>query len=203
MLCNPDLACENTTTSSFILGSSSSHRLDILKKLGLFPSGILSPDIDESPKKNELPLVYVERMALEKAQKLYSEGENVLTADTVACCGRRILPKALNDEDVKFCLNMISGRRHRVYTSICLATSDGKFRQKTATTILKFKHLTDEEVKFYLSTKEGINKAGGYSIQGVAQGFMIWMRGSYFSVVGLPAYETISLLKSVGIKQRL
>jgi septum formation protein len=189
---------------SFILGSSSKHRLEILKILGLLPGKVLSPDIDESPKKKELPHIYAQRMAMEKAQKLYSQyaGENILTADTVACCGRRILPKALTDDDVKFCLNMVSGRRHRVYTSICLVTSNGEFRQKTITTILKFKRLSDDEMKFYLLTGEGIGKAGGYSIQGIAQSFILWIRGSYLSVVGLPAYETVSLLKSVGVFQK-
>ncbi|AHX11758.1 septum formation protein Maf [Neorickettsia helminthoeca str. Oregon] len=192
-------------TSDFILGSSSKHRLQILSVLGLFPKSVVSPEIDESPKKKEIPLSYVKRMALEKALKLREAYplENIITADTVASCGRRILPKALSDSDVRCCLEMLSGRKHRLYTSICLVTSSGEVRQRVTMTVLKFKRLSDEEVDFYLTSKEGIGKAGGYSIQGIAQSFVISMQGSYFNVVGLPAYEVVSLLKSVNVRQQV
>lgn len=189
--------------SDFILGSSSEYRKFILETLGFFPKKFVSPDIDELPKKGELPLVYVRRMAYEKALKLKEicPGENILTADTVASCGRRILPKALCDEDVEYCLGFLSGRRHRVYTSLCLVVKSGEMRQKTTVTVVKFKRLSSEEVKFYLLSGEGIGKAGGYSIQGIAQGFVIFIGGSHFNVVGLPAYEVVSLLRSGGVFQ--
>ncbi|ABD45846.1 maf protein [Neorickettsia sennetsu str. Miyayama] len=190
--------------SDFILGSSSKCRSQLLEVLGFFPKRSIGPEIDESPKKGELPLTYAKRMAYEKALKLkrVCHEENVITADTVASCGRRILPKACCDEDVRYCLEFLSGRRHRLYTSLCLVTKSGEVRQRTVMTVLKFKRLSNEEIEFYLATKEGIGKAGGYSIQGMAQGFVLFIRGSYFNVVGLPAYEVISLLRSVGVFQQ-
>lgn len=141
-------------------------------------------------------------MAFEKAEALILKfpNENILTADTVTCCGRRILPKALNNEDVKYCLKLLSGRRSRVYTSICLKPREAKIRQKTILTALKFKRFSAEEIAAYIKSGEGIGKAGGYSISGKAERFLLWISGSYSSVVGLPAYETTCLLESINIK---
>ena len=188
-------------TEGFILGSSSTHRLETLNRLGFHPSKVIAADIDESHHKKELPKLYAGRVAMQKAEKLVHlhPGKNILTADTVACCGRRILPKAMTDQDVKFCLSLLSGRRHKVYTCICLADKSGTIRKKVVKTLLRFKQLSQKDIDFYLSTKQGIGKAGGYSIQGFAQCFTLWISGSYLSVVGLPAYETANLLNSVGI----
>ncbi len=185
-----------------ILGSSSPRRLEILRMVGIEPDDIASPDIDETPLKSELPKNYAYRMAFEKAEKLSAQYDSctILTADTVTSCGRRILPKALTEQDERYCLNLLSGRRHKVYTGFCVVTPDKAYRTKVVTTIVKFKHLSTEEIRWFIKHGDWYGTAGGCTLQGKAARFIKWISGSHHSVVGLPIYEVVHALRSTGFK---
>ena len=183
-----------------ILASASKARLELLKSVGISPDKIISTDINEKPKKDEKPLDYVLRIALEKNKAVKKNSSDiVLSADTIVAVGRRILLKPNNIDEASSFLSLLSGRRHRVHTSICIFYNH-KFYQKNITTILKMKRLSDEEKKSYLKSQEWRGKAGGYSIQGAASYFFPFISGSYSNVVGLPLTETINLLNGLGFK---
>ena len=110
----------------------------------------------------------------------------ILAADTVVACGRRILPKAENDEEVRACLTLLSGRRHQVMTAVALLTPEGKLRTRLALTRVSFLRLTARQIAAYVASREGVGKAGGYAIQGRAEIFVKEISGSYSNVVGLP-----------------
>ncbi len=172
----------------------------MLARLGIEPLRVAPADIDEEPLKGELPRDYAKRMGREKALAAASEDGFVLAGDTVVAAGRRILPKAEDEATARQCLELLSGRRHRVLSSVALLAPDGTLREKLNETIVKFKRLSDEELKAYLASGEWAGKAGGYAIQGAAEGLIAWIQGSHSSVMGLPLYETRALLKSAGFE---
>jgi septum formation protein len=184
-----------------ILGSSSNARVKMLEKIGCYPDEIFSPDIDETPLARELPKDTAMRLALAKAKKVHGSFPNdiVISADTVCCVGRLALPKALTEDEVKFCLNKISGRRHRVYTGICGIRGD-KIMLKLGMTIVQFKRLTPKEINnFIADKKQWCGKAGGYTLMGAAGGFVKMIRGDDTSnVIGLPLYHTRNILTALG-----
>jgi septum formation protein len=182
-----------------ILASASPRRLELLRQIGIVPDRIVPAGLDESPRPGELPRPHAERLAQEKALALKTPGAVVLAADTVVACGRRILPKAETEADARLCLDLLSGRAHQVITAIAVATPSGAIRMRSVTTRVRFKRLTEGEIKSYIAGGEWRGKAGGYAIQGVAGRFVIALNGSYSSVVGLPLYETAALLASAGI----
>ena len=184
----------------FILASSSKRRLELLSQIGIKPDLILSPNIDENIFSKELPRIYVERMSLEKNrvfQQKYHESI-ILTADTVVSVGRRILPKTMDINTAEKCLKLISGRRHKVFTSFTLHSPNNPLKTKTIQSIIKFKRLHPDEISYYLATKEWEGKAGGYAIQGIAASFINFISGSYSNVVGLPLAELYRVLVSIG-----
>jgi len=184
----------------FILASSSKRRLELLSQIGVKPDLILSPNIDEKIFSKELPHIYVKRMSLEKNrvfQQKYPESI-ILTADTVVSVGRRILPKTMDINKAEECLKLISGRRHKVFTSFTLHTPNSSLKTKTIKSIIKFKRLHPDEISYYLASKEWKGKAGGYAIQGIAASFINFISGSYSNVVGLPLAELYRLLISIG-----
>jgi len=183
----------------FILGSSSPRRKELLESIGVIPDLIISPDIDEKNLKDELPIACAQRLAKNKALKIQSEQPNsiILTADTIAFCGRRIIDKTDNIEIAKKYLQLLSGRRHRVVSSIFITNGD-KSISKSVQTIINFKSLTDLEIDKYLESNEWINVAGAYKIQGIAASFVKSINGSYTNVVGLPLYEVKNMLSSMG-----
>ena len=183
-----------------ILASASKARLGLLKSVGIYPDKIVHADIDETPRKGEKSLDYVNRIALEKNKEIKKKkSEIVLSADTAVSLGRRILLKPSNKQEALSFLNLLSGRRHRVYTSVCIFY-DQKYYQKSVKTVLKMKRLSEEEKKSYLLSDEWKGKAGGYSIQGAASYFFPFISGSYSNVVGLPLTETIGLLSGLGFR---
>lgn len=193
-----------TVPSSLILASSSPRRLELLASLGLTPEKILPADIDETPRKGELPRALAQRLAKEKLEAVapQSQGSFTLAADTVVGCGRRILPKAETGSDVRLCLKLLSGRRHHVYTGIALRTPDGAARERLCDSVVTFKLLTPEEIEDYVASDEGIGKAGGYAIQGRAAALIRYISGSHSNIVGLPLFETSQLLRGCGFVLR-
>ena len=185
---------------SLVLASSSPRRRDLLAQIGAVPARIQSPDIDEQPRKGELPRVYAERMAVEKAQAVArAEGEIVLAGDTTVAAGRRIFPQAGDEAEVARFLTILSGRRHRVFAALAVIDREGRMRARVAVSQVRFKRLSEAEIAAYAASGEGIGKAAGYAIQGRAAGLIDWMQGSYTGVVGLPLFETRALLKAAGM----
>jgi septum formation protein len=125
-------------------------------------------------------------------------GAYIIAADTIVAVGRRILPKAELLDEAGQCLRLLSGRNHRVHTSVCLVTPNGSFRQRMVETRVRFKRLSAEDIEAYLASGEWRGKAGGYAIQGLAGAFVVKLVGSYTNVVGLPLYETLALLSGEG-----
>ena len=187
-----------------VLATASPRRLALLRQAGIEPDEVSPAEIDETPHRGELPRHHARRLAREKAVARAGEpdGTFVLAADTVVAVGRRILPKAESREEAEHCLGLLSGRSHRVYTGLCLATGDGRIRDRLVETRVKFKRLSGAEMTDYLASGEWCGKAGGYAIQGLAGTFVIQLVGSYSSVVGLPLYETVSLLGGEGFPVR-
>jgi septum formation protein len=183
-----------------VLASASPRRLALLKQAGLDPAAVIAPDVDETPRKGELPRAYALRLAIAKAAAVGAAAPRsfVLGADTVVAAGRRILPKAADGAEVERCLRLLSGRRHLVLTALALKTPQGTTRTRLVTTRVAFKMLSPREIADYVATREGVDKAGGYAVQGRAEAFVRWINGSYSNVVGLPLYETLSLLKGSG-----
>ena len=186
------------TKPTFILASASPRRLQLLQQIGLAPDKIVPADIDETPAKDELPMVYAKRMAGEKARAVSALHPDsvVLAADTVVACGRRILPRADDEKTAKRCLEILSGRRHRVYTAVCIIAGE-KTASACVMTQVKFSRLEKTDIAAYLASNEWQGKAGGYAIQGRAAALIPFISGSYSNIVGLPLYETLQMLESL------
>ncbi len=170
----------------------------LLKQIGIVPDQVVSPDIDETPARDELPRPYAERMARAKAAAVLSSDCLVLAADTVVAAGRRILPKAETAADVHACLTLLSGRRHRVLTALVLTSPDGRSTERLAESVVTFNRLTEQQIARYVALREGEGKAGGYAINGQAASFIRFLSGSHSAVVGLPLFETAQLLRGFG-----
>lgn len=185
---------------ALVLASTSPRRRDLLAQLGVAPSRIASPDIDESPCEAERPRAYALRMAEEKARAVaLKPGEVALSGDTVVAAGRRILPRAADPQEVVRCLTLLSGRRHRVLTAVAIIDAGGHVRSRLSESIVVFAPMTSAAIAAYADGGEGVGKAGGYAIQGAAGAFVRWMSGSYSGIVGLPLFETHALLVATGI----
>ncbi|WP_428028219.1 Maf family protein [Altererythrobacter sp.] len=180
-----------------VLASASPRRRELIARLGIEPHTVQPAEIDETPHKGELPRDYAVRMAREKALAVTSQ-DYVLAGDTVVAVGRRILPKAEDEATARRCLALMSGRRHRVLSAIALRAPDGTLRERLNETVVRFKRLSEQEIDAYLATGDWHGKAGGYAIQGAAEGLIQWIQGSHSGVVGLPLYETRALLKAAG-----
>jgi septum formation protein len=199
------------TRPKLVLASGSPRRLALLQQIGVEPDALLPADLDETPKRNELPRSLATRLASEKCKAAAAVAAAqaewgscyVLAADTVVCVGRRILPKCELTEEAAACLRLLSGRGHRVYTGVTLITPRGAERRRLVETRLRFKRLSSAEIEAYLASDEWRGKAGGYAIQGLAGAFAAKLVGSYTNVVGLPLYETANLLAGEGYAPHL
>lgn len=193
-----------------ILASGSPRRVELLQQAGIEPDQLFPANIDETPLRMEHPRSLAKRLCRLKAEKAAAslalveeaKGAYILSADTVVAVGRRILPKAELMDEANYCLQLLSGRAHHVYTGICLITPSGKIRQKLVESKVRFKRLSKDELDAYLASGEWRGKAGGYGIQGLAGTFVVKLVGSYSNVVGLPLYETVSLLTGEGFDVR-
>ena len=188
-------------SAPLILASASPRRRELLSRLGIEPSAIAAADLDESPHPGELPRAHAVRLAAQKARAAaaLSPDAYVLAGDTVVGVGRRVLPKAEDEASARACLALLSGRRHRVFSAVALAEPGGKLREALSETSLRFKRLSASEIDAYIASGEWRGKAGGYAIQGAAEGFCLWLQGSHSGVMGLPLYETRKLLIAAGL----
>jgi len=185
-----------------ILASASPRRLDLLRQINITPDHVIPADINETEGKRELPAPYAKRMALEKAEKIAADQTDafVLAADTVVAVGRRILPKAETPEQARQCLEMLSGRSHKVLGGICLIHPDGKKNLTVCSSTVKMKRLTEAEIQGYVDSGEWDGKAGGYAIQGQAERFIKSIQGSVSNIIGLNLYQTANYLTAAGFK---
>jgi septum formation protein len=194
-----------------VLASGSPRRVQLINQVGIEPDSLRPADIDETPQRGELPRACANRLARAKAEAALAlvrvdeelKGSYILSADTVVAVGRRILPKADLLDEAAQCLRLLSGRNHRVHTAICLVTPKETFRQRLVETKVRFKRLSEEDIEAYLSSGEWRGKAGGYAAQGLAGAFMVKIVGSYSNIVGLPLYETTTLLAGEGYPIRV
>jgi len=190
------------------LASRSSRRRELLKQIGvpfevlLFREhGLRGRDLDELPHENEAPDAYVQRVAKEKAEAGWLRVTQrslprfpVLAADTAVCLRDRIFGKPADRAIAIAMLKELSGREHRVLTAVVLkheSTLDVIVNEN----VVRFRELADGEIQEYVATGEPYDKAGGYAIQGRAAAFIPEILGSYTGVMGLPLYETASLLR--------
>ncbi len=182
-----------------ILGSASPRRRDLLAQLGLTPDAVIPPEIDETPRKGELPRAYCARLAREKAAAVPVAGPDdvVLCADTVVALGRRILGKPADAGEAAAFLTALGGRRHQVITAVAVRRGDRVWSRESVSAV-KMKRLSDAELNSYLDSGEWMGKAGGYAIQGRAGAFIPWISGSFTGIVGLPLAETAALLAAAG-----
>jgi septum formation protein len=189
-----------------VLASGSPRRLALINQAGIEPEALRPADLDETPLRGELPRACANRLARAKADAALElvrmddelKGSFILSADTVVAVGRRILPKAELLDQAAQCLRLLSGRNHRVHSAVCLVTPNESFRQRLVETRVRFKRLSDEDIEAYLASGEWRGKAGGYAAQGIAGSFIVKIVGSYTNVVGLPLYETTTLLAGEG-----
>lgn len=201
-----------------ILASASPRRLALLAQIGITPDDVIAADIDETPLKKETPRMLAMRLARAKAEAVKADGR-VLAADTVVAVGRRVLPKAETEAQARACLALLSGRGHRVFTGVALkvfqpasvrdptpslqAEAKGQLgadapsmRTRLVETRVTFKVLTPAEIDAYIASGEWRGKAGGYAAQGLAGRFITNIVGSYSNIVGLPLYETATLIEA-------
>jgi septum formation protein len=189
-----------------VLASASPRRLALLAQIGVKPDAILPSEIDETPLRGEAPRALAERLSMEKASVAAAVAQKAddssprltLAADTVVGVGRRILPKCETLDQAAACLDLLSGRGHRVYTGLALIAPGGGARRRVVETRLRFKRLSRGEIEAYLGSGQWRGKAGGYAIQGLAGAFVERLVGSYSNVVGLPLAETAALLAGHG-----
>ena len=187
-------------STKLVLASASPRRLDLLRQAGIEPDCVVPADIDETPLKAETPDEHALRVAIEKARAVAPAhpGAFVLAADTVVGCGRRILPKAEDEATARRCLELISGRRHRVLGGIALVAPDGRTATRLVESAVVFKRLSVAEIDAYLASGEWHGKAGGYAIQGRAAAYIRFLSGSYSNVVGLSLYDVHQMLTGFG-----
>lgn len=185
-----------------VLASASPRRLDLLRQVGLQPDAVAAADLDETPHRDETPRQLALRLARAKAAHVAAQypGSYVLAADTVVAVGRRVLPKAADDAEVRACLALLSGRAHRVLTGVAVAAPNEQTSARLVESRVHFKRLTKRDLDWYVASGEGIGKAGGYAIQGRAGALVMSLQGSYSGVVGLPLYESVSLLQGLGLQ---
>jgi len=189
-----------------VLASGSPRRLALINQAGIEPEALRPADLDETPLRGELPRACANRLARAKADAALEmvrmddelKGSYILSADTVVAVGRRILPKAELLDQAAQCLRLLSGRNHRVHSAVCLVTPNEAYRQRLVETRVRFKRLSDDDIEAYLASGEWRGKAGGYAAQGIAGSFIVKLVGSYSNVVGLPLYETTTLLAGEG-----
>jgi septum formation protein len=193
-----NLSLNSPLGPTLVLASSSPRRLALLAQIGIAPSAIIAPDIDETPARAELPRLYAQRMARAKSSAVAVPGQFVLAADTVVAVGRRILPKAATEQEARACIDLLSGRRHRVLTAVVLTAPDGRRAERLSESVVGFSRLTGAQKTAWLALGEWEGKAGGYAINGAAESFVRFLSGSFSGVVGLPLFETAQMLRGFG-----
>jgi nucleoside triphosphate pyrophosphatase len=180
-----------------ILASASPRRAELLRNAGI--SFLIEPaHIPEQPMPNEPPLEYAKRLARDKARALFARHSDnvVLGADTIVVVDEHLLEKPRDDEDAARMLRLLSGRSHQVITGVCLV-APGFAQTGAEITEVRFSSLSESEIASYIATREPMDKAGAYGIQGIASRWVERIDGCYFNVVGLPVPRVYRMMRTV------
>ncbi len=186
-------------TPQIVLASASPRRKELLDQIKVTYS-IHPVDLDETSLPNELPLDYVQRLAAEKSAACIAQRGHslpVLAADTAVVLDDLIMGKPKDRDDALAMLRLLSGKVHRVYSAVSLRGRE--HGQAVSITEVVFRPLTESEIAAYWQSKEPLDKAGSYAIQGMGGIFVESINGSFSGVVGLPLFETAELLSRQGI----
>ena len=170
-----------------VLASSSPRRTEILERAG-WPHEIIVAGIDETVLPNEEPAAYVQRLARSKAEAVasrLSEGV-VLGADTTVVVANQILGQPVDDADARRMLRLLNAKWHDVLTGVAVVRVGGETRVGYQTTRVRFAELSEQEIDWYIATREPFGKAGAYGIQGKASLFIEEIEGDYLNIMGLP-----------------
>jgi len=188
---------------AFVLASASPRRRELLSGIGL-AFDIDKPDIEESPFRGETASDYVRRLAGEKARTVLQRQSNrlILAADTTVVIDGDILEKPKSKDEGVEMLQRLSGTRHQVMTGVSIINDDRE-SSFVSTSYVIFRALAEDEILWYWNTGEPRDKAGGYGLQGAGGAFIEAINGSYSNVIGLPLAETVSSLRSFGVKVML
>lgn len=191
----------SASNSLIYLASASPRRSALLTQIGV-EHRVAPVDVDEQILAGETPRHYVTRLAMAKAEALWSrlnEDERcpVLGSDTTVALGNEMLGKPVDQRDAAHMLQQLSGRTHQVYTAVAVRHARG-CDSRLSVSDVTLRVLSDAEIRDYWETGEPADKAGGYAIQGVAALFIERIAGSYSGIVGLPLYETGELLRMIG-----
>ena len=200
------------TSNIIYLASKSPRRRELLRQVGIQFELLLmreqAPrvDVDEAPLRDETAHAYVERVCKLKADAALTVMRQrrltmrpVLTADTTVALDGKILGKPVDAADARRMLTMLSGESHQVLTAIAVAAG-GDVKHVLTTSFVTFAKLSEDEIKRYIDTGEPMDKAGAYAVQGQAAKFIVKLSGSYSGVMGLPLYETATLLRQCGVQ---
>jgi septum formation protein len=180
----------------FILASASPRRAELLRAAGINGFTIRAADIDETQLPGESPREYVLRLSREKALAVARGNELVLGADTTVVIDNEIAGKPLDAEDARRMLRALSGQWHEVLTAVSLVRGD-QILSGIASTRVKFAEMSEDEIDWYLTTGEPMDKAGAYGIQGYASRFVERIEGNYSNVVGLPVEMVYRMMKEI------
>jgi septum formation protein len=196
-----------SSDNPLVLGSASPRRRDLLATLGV-PFIVCSADVDESVREGEAPKAYVERVALAKLRAVCArypgKEAGVLVADTIVIApDLTLLGKPRDDDEGRAMLERLAGATHQVSTRFVLAASSlhaeaQPDHAQTVTTQVTFRALLPSEIRAYVASGEGRDKAGSYAAQGNAAAFVERIDGSFTSVVGLPVCEVLIALRAIG-----
>jgi septum formation protein len=187
------------TLPPIVLASGSPRRSELLQQVGV-RFEVLPADIDESRRKGEPPVEYVRRMACEKALEGHRQstaGNPVLGADTVVVLGEEIFGKPVSRADARDMLRQLSGCTHEVLSAVALVMPDGDLECRLSRSRVTFSDIPDDWIHQYCKSNEPMDKAGAYAIQGSAAGWISLLEGSHSSVMGLPLFETLALLREI------
>jgi septum formation protein len=183
-----------------ILASSSPRRREILTLIGLHHE-VLPADVDETLQDDELPWGYAERLARAKAQKSIMSGAVSIGSDTIVVIDGDVLGKPRNEAEAATMLRRLSGRSHKVMTAVAIAW-EGEITSDVVEVGVNFRALREDEIADYIRTREPMDKAGAYGIQGYGATIVDGVDGDYFAVMGLPVNRLIRLLESAGFIYR-
>lgn len=197
----PSLDIQNDSVTRMIgLASMSPRRRELLEQINVYYRQIIV-NVDETPLAQETPEAYVTRLALAKAcagRLATQSAYPVLGADTAVVAQGLVLGKPVDEADAKFMLTRLSGQSHQVMSAVAVVTPVLE-RVRVNISQVYFRTLTEAEIDAYVATGEPLDKAGAYAIQGLGSIFIEHLQGSYSGVMGLPLYETATLLSEVGI----
>ena len=186
-----------------VLASASPRRVELLAQAGVVPDLVVPMDIDETALKDETPRMVATRLAIGKAKAgaaRYADS-HVIGADTVVAVGRRMLGKPVDAADAAAMFRLLSARNHRVFTAVAVAAPGGRVAHRLSETRVKFKRLTPADSAALVDSEQWRGAAGGYQIQKLGGAMVVSLIGSYTGVVGLPLFETLSLLAGAGYKR--